>query len=205
MLWKRLGTTHRDLRYSEPGCGRVSAPPAGAAGALAKGYLAFESAYLRGERSLGPSPKETMREDLIRMTGRSVPQAGRSEEASLSHRPCGSPGSPFPGAAAGEGGGSSSRPHAARGGWGQAAAVGPEGCGRTWQTPQVSRKDRAAVGGSRMGRDFRAPLHVRAAALATHEGVEPRSVRAQGLRPPLPMQPGPRMAAEVPRAPLLVP
>lgn len=89
MLWKRLGTTHRDLRYSEPGCGRVSAPPAGAAGALAKGYLAFESAYLRGERSLGPSPKETMREDLMRMTGRSVPQAGRSEEASLSHRPCG--------------------------------------------------------------------------------------------------------------------
>lgn len=51
--------------------------------------------------------------------------------------------------------------------------MGPEGCGRTWQTPQVSRKDRAAVGGSRMGRDFRAPLHVRAAALATHEGVEP--------------------------------
>lgn len=50
VLWKRLGTTHRDLRYSEPGCGRVSAPPAGAAGALAKGYLAFESAYLRGER-----------------------------------------------------------------------------------------------------------------------------------------------------------
>lgn len=83
--------------------------------------------------------------------------------------------------------------------------MGPEGCGRTWQTPQVSRKDRAAVGGSRMGRDFRAPLHIRAAALATHEGVKPRSVRAQGLRPPLPMQPGPRMAAEVPRAPLLVP
>lgn len=35
-------------------------------------------------------------------------------------------------------------------------------------------------GGSRMGRDFRAPLHVRAAALATHEGVEPRFRESAG-------------------------
>lgn len=80
--------------------------------------------------------------------------------------------------------------------------MGPEGCGRTWQTPQVSRKDRAAVGGSRLpgsparqgsspgdARGSRTPVRESAGAPASppHAAWSPHGRRGAPCAPPGPV------------------